>query len=65
VIITDLEHIAGHINITPAMQKAIDYLRHHHGRELPPGKVEIDGNRVLANVRIYDTIVTDAGSSPA
>ncbi len=60
MIATDLEHISGQIAMTPAMQKAIDFLRQNRGRELPAGKVEIDGKRVVASVQAYETIVTDA-----
>jgi YhcH/YjgK/YiaL family protein len=60
MIATDLEHISGHIAMTPAMQKAIDFLRQNRGRGLPAGKVEIDGKRVFATIQAYETIVTDA-----
>jgi YhcH/YjgK/YiaL family protein len=65
MIVTDLEHIAARINMTPAMQKAIDYLCRNRGRKLPEGKVEIDGKRVIASIQAYETIVTDVPNMEA
>ena len=60
MIVSDLEHITGQVNMTPAMQTAIDYLWKNRGRELPSGKVEIDGKRVIASIQAYETMVIDA-----
>jgi biofilm protein TabA len=59
MIATDLAHITGQIAMTPALQKAVDFLRTHGDRELPEGRIAIDGDRVLASVQLYTTIVTD------
>ncbi len=55
MIVTDLEHATQQIALTPSLQKAIDFLRQARGRELPDGRVEIDGNTVYALVQSYET----------
>jgi beta-galactosidase beta subunit len=50
MIVTKLEHMTGQIAPTPNMQRALDFLRQVRGRDLPDGRVEIDGDRVFALV---------------
>jgi biofilm protein TabA len=59
MIATDLAHITGQIAMTPALQKGLDFLNTHGGRELAAGRIAIDGDRVLASIQLYATIVTD------
>ncbi len=61
MIMADLEHVAGQIAPTPNLQRALDFLRQVRGKELPDGKVEIDGDRVFALVQSYETV---AASDP-
>ena len=56
MIVTDLEHTPEQIRHTPAMQKALDFLRTVQGQELADGKIEIDGSRVYALVQSYRTV---------
>lgn len=60
MIVTDLTHIAGQIAMTPNLRKGLDFLEGLRGSELPPGKVEIDGDRVYASVQAFNSIVTDS-----
>jgi biofilm protein TabA len=55
MIVTDLEHVAQQIALTPALQKGLDFLGQVHGQTLPNGRVEIDGERVYALVQSYET----------
>jgi YhcH/YjgK/YiaL family protein len=59
MVVTDLEHVAEQVNMTPAMKKAVDFLKAARGKELADGRVDIDGDRVYALVQSYDTISTD------
>jgi biofilm protein TabA len=61
MIVAKLEHMTGQIAPTPNMQRALDFLRQVRGRDLPDGKVEIDGDRVFALVQSYDSV---AASDP-
>jgi len=61
MIIAELEHMTVQIAPTPNMQRALDFLRQVRGKELPDGKVEIDGNRVFALAQSYETV---AASDP-
>jgi len=57
MIVTDLKHIDTQVAMTPALRKAIDFLRQRDVLNLPDGRVEIDGDRVFAIVQRYETIV--------
>jgi YhcH/YjgK/YiaL family protein len=59
MIISDLEHITKQAAMTPALQKAINYLRRLPKGELPADKVEVDGSRVKASPSAYESIVTE------
>ncbi|MGE5172887.1 MAG: YhcH/YjgK/YiaL family protein [Betaproteobacteria bacterium] len=56
MIVTDLKHIDHQVMMTPALKKAIDFLRLRGIHDLPDGRVEIDGNEVFAIVQRYETI---------
>jgi biofilm protein TabA len=53
VIVTDLEHAPAQMALTPALQKALDFLR--SSPALADGRVEIDGQQVYALIQSYDT----------
>jgi biofilm protein TabA len=59
MIVTDLEHAAEQIALTPALQKAIAFLQQVRSQSLADGRVEIDGNRVYALVQSYDTKISE------
>jgi biofilm protein TabA len=58
-IASDLKHIDCQLANSPSLQKALDFLRLRGIRDLPDGKVEIDGQKVYAIVQRYQT--TDTG----
>jgi biofilm protein TabA len=58
MIVAKLEHMTGQIAPTSNMQRALDFLRQVRGKELPDGKVEIDGDRVFALMQSYETVAT-------
>jgi biofilm protein TabA len=60
MIVTDLKYIDAQVAMTPALRKAIAFLRQRDVLNLPDGKVEIDGDRVFAIVQRYETIMTGA-----
>jgi YhcH/YjgK/YiaL family protein len=60
MIVTDLKHIDRQISMTPALNKAMDFLRQQDLQHLADEKVEIDGDRVFANVQRYETMMTAA-----
>jgi biofilm protein TabA len=60
VIITDLDHADRQVPQTPALQKAIDFLRRPDIADLPDGRTDIDGDRVFALVQRYTTKAADA-----
>jgi biofilm protein TabA len=59
MIVAKLEHMTGQIAPTPNMQRALDFLRQVRGRDLPDGRVEIDGDRVFSLVQSYQTVAAD------
>jgi biofilm protein TabA len=59
VIITDLSHADRQIPMTPALAKAIAFLRSPGLHALADGKAEIDGDRVFAIVQRYATMKSD------
>ena len=60
MIITDLRHIARQVSMTPALQKAIDFLSRRDIHTLPDGRLEIDGEAVFVLIQRYETVMTDA-----
>jgi len=59
MIVTDLKHVDHQIAMTPALGKAIAFLRCPDLHTLADGKVEIDGDRVFAIVQRYATMKSD------
>jgi biofilm protein TabA len=59
MIVTDLKHIEHQVLMTPALKKALAFLRRHDLSALPDGKAEIDGDRVYAIIQRYETIKAD------
>lgn len=55
MIITSLETITSQALISPGIQKALDFLRQTIGKDLPNGRIEIDGANVYALVQSYLT----------
>src|SRR5688572_6188976 len=55
MVITDLDHIADQVKLTPSIQKGIDFLKQSRGKQLPDGRVDIDGDRVYALVQSYES----------
>ena len=60
MIVTDLRHIEHQVPATPALKKALVFLRRQDIPGLPDGKAEVDGDRVYAIIQRYETIKTDA-----
>ncbi len=60
MIVTDIRHIEHQVSMTPALKKALAFLRGQDVPGLPDGKAEIDGDRVYAIIQRYETIKTDA-----
>ncbi|OGW52495.1 MAG: hypothetical protein A2Z46_01080 [Nitrospirae bacterium RBG_19FT_COMBO_55_12] len=58
MIVTDLKHLGHQISMTPALNKAMNFLRRQDLQNLADGKVEVDGDRVFANVQRYETMMT-------
>lgn len=57
MIVTDLKHIDHRTPMTPALNKAMAFLRQQDLQNLADGKVVIDGDRVFANVQRYETMM--------
>jgi len=55
MIVSDLDHISRQAAMSPAFQKAIAFLRSPDLHALPDGRVEIDGDRVFAQVQRFET----------
>ena len=55
MLVTDLDQIDEQCGMTPALARAIEFLRSHDILNLPDGTVEIDGERVFAIVQRYET----------
>ncbi len=56
MIVSEMIHIERQISLTSHMKKALTFLHQQDLRGLADGKVEIDGDRVLAIVQRYETI---------
>jgi biofilm protein TabA len=59
MIITDIKHIDQQVPMTPALNRAMAFLRQQDIHGLADGKVDIDGDRVFAIVQRYETMMTD------
>jgi len=55
MVVTDLEHAQEQFALTPALQKALTFLRQVRSSSLADGRVEIDGEQVYALVQSYET----------
>jgi biofilm protein TabA len=55
MIVTDLEHASQQIALTPALQKALDFLRQVRPGTLKEGRIEIAGDQAFALVQLYET----------
>jgi biofilm protein TabA len=53
MIVGTLQEVSQQCDLSPLMQKALDYLRDVQVGELPDGIIEIDGTNVYANVQSY------------
>jgi biofilm protein TabA len=56
MIVTDIAHLGEQAALTPALRKALDFLRRVEGQTLADGRIEIDGNNVYAIAQSYQTI---------
>ncbi|TAN44575.1 MAG: DUF386 domain-containing protein [Nitrospirae bacterium] len=59
MVVTDIKHFEGQVSMTPALGKALDFLRAAEFGKLPDGNIEIDGTRVFAIVQRYETVAAD------
>jgi YhcH/YjgK/YiaL family protein len=57
MIVTDLINFERQVPLTPAIRKAVEFLRRPDLAMLPDGKVEIDGEKVFALPQRYETAV--------
>jgi YhcH/YjgK/YiaL family protein len=55
MIATDLEHAALQVNFSPPLRKAFEFLQQTQTKDLPDGRIDIDGNRVYALVQSYES----------
>ncbi len=55
MVVTDIEHALEQVALTPALQKALTFLRQVRLSSLPDGRMEIDGEQVYALVQSYET----------
>ena len=55
MIVTDLAHMAEQTSLTPALQKALDFLQNTDLSALPDGRTDIDGDKAYALVQSYET----------
>ncbi len=60
MIVTDLKHIDHQVSMTPALNRAMDFLRRQDLHNLADGKVGIDGDCVFALVQRYETLMAAA-----
>ena len=60
MIVAGIDIIDKQAAMTPALRKAIDFLKRPDLHALADGRVEIDGQRVFALVQRYETQVIDA-----
>lgn len=56
MVVTDLEHMAQQLAMTPAMKKAIDWLKKNKSADLADGRLAIDGDNVYVMIQSYDSI---------
>jgi biofilm protein TabA len=56
MVVTDLDHMAEQVAMTPAMKKALAWLKKNQGKDLPDSRLEIDGDNVYVMIQRYNTI---------
>jgi biofilm protein TabA len=56
MIVTDIGHLGEQAALTPALRKALDFLRQVEGQTLADGRIEIDGDNVYAIAQSYQTL---------
>lgn len=56
MILSDLAHLSTQMALPPGLAKALDFLMKSQSKDLPLGRVEIDGKNVYALVQAYDTL---------
>ena len=56
MIVTDIKHIEHQVSMTPALKKAIEFLRRPDIHNMADGRVDIDGQDVFALVHRYETV---------
>ena len=54
-----IENLAQYAPLLPGLEKAVAFVSRKDLPQLPDGRVEIDGDRVFANVQTYDTKAID------
>ena len=59
MIVTDLNNIDHQLAMTPALRRAIYFLRQSDTKKLPEGRCDIDGELVFALIQCYETGTTD------
>ena len=60
MIVTDLIHFERQVPLTPAIRKAVEFLRRPDLASLADGRIEIDGEKVFAMPQRYETAVQAA-----
>ena len=55
MIVTDLIHFERQVPLTPALRRAVEFLRRPDLASLSEGRVEIDGEKVFALPQRYET----------
>jgi YhcH/YjgK/YiaL family protein len=56
MIVTDLAHILSQAPADPRLRKAIEFLQENAGKDLPDGRVAVDGEQVFALFQSYQTL---------
>lgn len=59
MIVADLKNIEHQIPMTPAIRKAMEFLRRTDILNLADGRIEIDGQQVFAMIQRYETVIAD------
>lgn len=55
MIVTDIEHLSEQAALSERLLRALDFLQTSVDRDIPDGRVEIDGTEVYALVQSYQT----------
>jgi YhcH/YjgK/YiaL family protein len=59
MILTDLTHAAQQIPITPSFKQALAFIHAVKNKEMPDGRIDINGSDVFAWVQSYETETKD------